>query len=62
MAITPKNALDRKGKVAVFWKIWHKCCKIGSKMVKIDGEMAENNEIEVCTTPLIMGQIQCIKF
>ena len=59
MAITPKNALDvRKGKVAVFWKIWHKCCMIK----KNDGEMVENNEIEVCTTPLIMGQIQCIKF
>ena len=44
-------------KVGVFWKIQHKCSRIGTKMFIIDGEMEEKNELEVDNPPLEMEQI-----
>ena len=56
MAITPLQSLQMK-KVWVFWKIQHKSRRISSKMYKIDGKMAEKNELKIGKSPLKMGQI-----
>ena len=43
MAMTPLKSI-RKGKVGwCWWKIQHKCCRIGTKLSKIGGEMAKKN-------------------
>jgi len=38
-------------KVRVFWKIQHKCCRIGSKMFKINVEIVERKKLK-WPTPL----------
>ena len=39
--------IHQKGKKLVFRKILHKCCRIGTKPFKINGEMAKKNKLEV---------------
>ena len=55
MAITPLK-LIRNCKNLVFQKIPHKFCMIGTKTLKISGQIAEKKELDVGSPPLKMGQ------
>ena len=46
-----QNSSERE-KVGVFQKIQLVCCRIGTKPVKISGEMAKKNKLEVGNHPL----------
>ena len=61
MAITPLKSI-RKGKVGVFRKILHKCCRIGTKPFQISGEMAKKNKLEVGNHLGKWVKIHCIRF
>ena len=61
MAMTPlKNAIEME-KVGVFWKIQHKCSKIGIKMFKLMEKWLRIMNLK-WQPPSKMGQIKCIKF
>ena len=63
MAITPlKSNPSEREKVCVFWKILHKCCRIGTKPFKINGEMAKKNKLEVGNPLRKWVKMCCISF